>query len=229
MRARSPGRATASICLIVLAACSSPAAAPSGTTGSGGGGSCALTTRFDGRTYVGFGGLHRMPALGRPLGTATLPGCENEEAASIPAFAVRGVDPRIAFASPRYDRVVMVREDVDPIPAAIRRLEAEPRCETRGSSIALRGPWLGIVGTDGGTEVDMTPPYDLSMRVDDATPARYERTFLTVRVDTGRPLDRADLRSSLWAGGRLVVRASCVDGRFVAGTVTALAPATAAG
>jgi Family of unknown function (DUF6281) len=228
MRARVLGRVIASIGLIALAACSSPVA-PRGTTGSGGSGSCAFTARFDGQTYVGIGGLHRMPTLGRPLGTAILPACEDVKAASIPAFAVRGLDPRIVFASPRFEQMVLVREDVDPIPAAIRRLEAEPTCVARGGSIELRGPWLGILGADGKTEVDMVPPYDLSMRVDDATPVRYERTFLTVRVEAGRPLDQADLRSSLWKGGQLIVHASCLGGRFVADTVTALAPASAAG
>jgi hypothetical protein len=86
--------------------------------------------------------------------------------------------------------------------------------------VELTGQWLGIL--DAGT--DLVPPYRLPMRVDVASIPRYERTFLTVHVEPemGRPLRRADLRSSLWRGGSLAVSVSCADDRFFAEEITSI-------
>ena len=85
---------------------------------------------------------------------------------------------------------------------------------------------MGILGADDKTELDMKPPYDIKMIVEEASAARYERADLTIRVPSslGTPLTREHVRSSLWKGGSVRVVAECADGRFIARDVQAFAP-----
>jgi hypothetical protein len=192
-----------------------------------GGRSCGLMAQLDGRWYLGNGGFRVIPTYGDSLGTATIPACEDGDAFRIKAVSIVGVSPEVAFAAPSYaEDIVFIAEETDSLPTALQRLRQEPTCVDRDAPIALNGPWLGIIGAEGDTEVDLVPPYDLSMRVDDASVARYERTFLTIHVaaNTGRPLTREDVRRSLWEGGNLSVTAACGDGGFIAEDVTALPP-----
>jgi len=166
--------------------------------------SCGLMAQLDGRWYLGNGGFRVIPTYGDSLGMATIPPCEGGDASSIEAVSIVGVSPEVAFAAPRYaEDIVFIAEGTDSLPPALQRLRQEPTCVDRDAPIALKGPWLGILGPHHETEVDLVPPYDLSMRVDDASVARYEQTFLTVHVaaNIGRPLTREDVRMSLWEGG----------------------------
>jgi hypothetical protein len=106
-------------------------------------------------------------------------------------------------------------------------LRRELRCRERDAPIDLRGPWLGIVGPHGDTELDLVSPYMLEMLVEDAAISRYEGAFLNIHVavDGGAPLDRQDVRSSLWEGGTLAVTVTCVEGKYRAQHVTAAPPA----
>jgi hypothetical protein len=90
--------------------------------------------------------------------------------------------------------------------------------------VDLRGPWLGIIGADGKTEVDLVPPYDLMMRVDEASDARLERTFLTIRVsdELGQPLTHEDVRTYLQHEGDLSISATCRGSAFLATSVAAV-------
>ena len=65
------------------------------------------------------------------------------------------------------------------------------------------------------------------MRVDEATPARYEDTFPTIHVGAalGMPLDREDGRDVLRQGGTVSVVASCRDDEFWAEEIVASPPA----
>jgi hypothetical protein len=189
--------------------------------------SCGIMAQLDGRWYSGNGGFRVIPTYRDPLGTATIPPCEDADGFGIEAVSIVGVSPKVAFAAPQYaEDIVFIAEGIGSLPPALKRLRQEPRCDDRDVPIVLNGPWLGIIGADGSTEVDMVPPYDLSMRVDEASVARYERSFVTIHVaaDKGRPLTRQDVRSSLWQGGILSVTATCVDGQFWAEDVTASPP-----
>jgi hypothetical protein len=88
---------------------------------------------------------------------------------------------------------------------------------------ALSGPWLGILGADGNTETDLLPPYDLDLRVKYASVRKYERAFITVRVqkDLGAPLTRDDVRSSLLQDGSIALTVRCESERFVTKQVSA--------
>lgn len=126
-----------------------------------------------------------------------------------------GVSPEVVLASPSYEEAIFVAEGVASLPPALQRLRREPTSAAKDSD-HLHGPWLGNIDPDGKTEVDLAPPYDLEMRVDEASVACYERVFLTIHVaeSLGRPLTRDDVGSSLWQGGDLSLTATCVDGAF---------------
>jgi len=207
------------VALVLLTGCSGTSENDEGM-----GTSCGLMARLDGRWYLGNGGFRVIPTYGDQLGTATIPPCEDVDGFGIEAVSIVGVSPEVAFASPRYaEDIVFIAEGIDSLPPALERLRQEPRCDDRDVPIVLNGAWLGIIGN---TEVDLVPPYDLSMRVDEASVARYERSFLTIHVaaDIERPLTQEDVRSSLWEGGNLSVTAACLDGLFMAEEVTASPP-----
>ena len=199
------------------------------SAGSGDEASCALVVRYNGHTYLGLG-VRVAPREGRPLGTGVLPGCDDgggqEPDDAIELAEIQGVSPQIALAWRGDEGTVFVLEGVDELPPELRRLMRAPKCDPRDEPIQLAGTWLGIVGADGRTELDLAPPYDVELFVRETTAPRYERAFLTVRVpeELGRPLTRDDVRSSLWEGGRIEATVGCNDGRYVAVRVAAYPP-----
>jgi hypothetical protein len=211
------------IALAVFTGCAGSSGGPS----SGGSGSCALGALLDGRSYVADGGYRVIPTRGQPLGTATVPGCEGDDGYDFQAVAIEGISPEVAFVDPGREDIVFIAEDVESRPPELMRLRLERGCGEEDAPIHLVGPWLGIIGPHGETEVDLVPPYVLEMLVEDASIARYEGAFLNIHVaaDRGTPLDRQDVRSSLWEGGTLAVSATCVEGRYRAEHVTAAPPA----
>ena len=204
------------------AACGPPVAA-----NDEGAGSCAARASLDGSWYLGHGGAAVLPTYGEPLGTAVMEDCEGGNGFEMEAVEIVGVSPDVAFATPDFDeQVIFVAEGTDPLPTDLKPLFHEPECDVT-EPVDLRGRWLGIIGADGETEVDLVPPYDLMMRVDAASEPRYERTYLTIRVppELGQPLTRADVQSFLLHEGDLSITATCVDGRFSA-TSAAASPAS---
>lgn len=201
------------------------------TTVGEGSASCALLVQFRGETYVGHT-LAILPVEGPPLGTATLPPCDDTpndgqagSAEEIDVAELPGVPPRVAVlwiggAS------VLVREDVDPLPAKVTKLLSPPTCLEADEPIEMSGRWNGILGADGNTELDLLPPYDVDLLVTTASAPRYERAFLNVRVPSslGTPLSEDDLSVSLWQGGTIEITATCKEDGFVASQVAAFPP-----
>jgi len=102
-------------------------------------------------------------------------------------------------------------------------LMTSPSCDAGDTPLRLEGEWLGILGADGNTELDLLPPYDVDIRVRDASSDRYLRSLLTVRVPPtlGHPISHLDVRTALWKPGTLAAQVHCGDGgRFVADQVT---------
>jgi len=169
------------------------------------------------------------PESGRVLGDALVPGCAAAEGAAarhdqrVPVAEIPGVDPDVAVVwALAHDRI-FVREAV-AIPPEISRLVHAPECDALHEPILLRGPWLGILGPDGKTELDMVPPYDVFLLVHQTSTSRYDRAHLTVRVPAslGLPLDEAE--RSLAHGATIAVTATCRAGGFVAREVEAVPP-----
>lgn len=202
-----------------------------GVEGGGSTSSCAFVVHFRGHAYSALT-VAIEPIPGPVLGDALMPGCNDSEQQSPPAqehlrvAELPGVDPDVAIVWVDTPDRVFVREGMDPLPPGVAELVHAPDCDPRDAPVRLRGPWLGILGADGRTELDLVPPYDLMLRVDQTSAARYERAHLVVRVpqELGTPLTHADIRSSLWEAGTIAVTATCKGDRFIAVRVQAFPP-----
>jgi hypothetical protein len=196
--------------------------------------SCVLLVRYEGHAYVATG-VEVAPPEGKSLGRATFPPCDDtgeaneaESAEEVEIAELEGVAPSVAIVLVGRDDVVLVRDDVDgeALPPEVTRLLRAAECDPHDEPIELAGPWLGIIGADGETEVDLVAPYDLEMFVEDGSSQRYEGAHVTVRVpaELGQPLSRKDVRSSLWEGGTISLTVTCRNGRYVAQHVEAHPP-----
>ena len=205
-----------------LASCGSDMARVEGSQGS-----CAFLVSYEGRTYAG-AGVEVAPREGRPVGPGLLLGC-NDGDEEIELAEIHGVSPEIALAWRGDGDTVLIREgiDYDRLPPALARLQQAPTCASGDEPLELSGPWLGIIGLDGEREREVVPPYALEIYVEESSAKRYERAFLTVRVPArlGRPLTRADIRSSLWNRGTISLTVACREGRYLAERVEAHSPA----
>jgi Family of unknown function (DUF6281) len=186
-----------------------------------------MVVRYHDRGYAGMT-VHVVPRQGSRVGFAVLPGCndtgqkQDPPDEKIPVARLHGVSPEVALVMPGRDDVVLVRRGIDQLPPQVGALLHAPRCEHQDAPIRLSGPWLGILGPDGKTEVDLVPPYDVDLLASKASTSRYQNAFLSIRVPAslGRPITKDDVRNSLWKGGRIDIQASCGAGRFLAQRLT---------
>ncbi|WP_309098072.1 DUF6281 family protein [Streptomyces sp.] len=95
--------------------------------------SCAYVVEYDGRTYLG--GTETSVPLGRPLGPATVPACDDtpgdgdgEGPVLTTAFAVRGVDPAVAVAVAEGTDAhrLVVASHVEDLPPGLRKPTGRP-------------------------------------------------------------------------------------------------------
>jgi len=200
--------------------------------GSRGSGMCAFVVHFRGHAYDAVQ-VSVEPIPGRSLGEAVLPGCNDTGDASpkpdeyLEVAELPGVDPNIAVVWSTAPDRIFVRQGLDALPPEVAQLVHAPPCDPQDAPLLLHGPWLGILGANGETELDLLPPYDIGMLVQQASAPGYERSHLKIRVpeSLGRPLTHEDVESSLWKGGTISVTATCVEGGFVAQQVEAFPPA----
>lgn len=193
--------------------------------------SCAFVVYFRDQLYDAVT-VKISPEEGEPLGVARLPGCDDtndgepEPDEEIPVSRFPGVSPDRAVIWTGSHDTVFVREGTERVPPELGRLLEAPSCDEGDAPITLNGPWLGILGADGNTELDLEPPYDIDLFVDEASSETYERAYLTVRVPpaAGQPLTRDDVKASLWEGGTIELTTNCDGGRFVALTAEAHPP-----
>jgi hypothetical protein len=115
---------------------------------------------------------------------------------------------------------LILTPQADEIPDEIVKYLTVPKCH-EGETVDLDGTWVGIAGTDGDTERDLRPPYDLMMRADESSIERFLRAELTIRVneDLGTPIARDDVERVLWTGGDIEVSADCRDAKLIATAV----------
>lgn len=216
--------------LAVLAFIATGACGSGGTT-QGGSGSCAFIAHFEGARYERLT-VEVAPPEGQPIGTATLPPCDDTgegdtgDGEEIEIGRLDGVPPRDAVLWRGHPDTVLVREGLKTYPQEVTRLLEAPACDPGDTPIRLSGPWLGILGADGKTELDLEPPYDVDMFVEEASEARYEGAYISVRVPSraGRPLSREDVQESLWEGGTVIADVRCAIKGYVAETITAQPP-----
>lgn len=207
---------------LFLSACSGSPGRHEGTRpGAIGAGSCAFVVEFRGQTYVGRQAI-LQPEPGDFVGYASMPQCsdgvEPVRDEEISVVTLPGVDPEVAVVWNGNPGTVLINEDLGALPDEAQRYFERPDCRAEDEPIELFGPWLGILGADGETELDLLPPYDLELLVHRASDPRYEGFDLFVRVPAaaGEPLVKEDVRTSLWEGGAISITASCQGDRFVA-------------
>jgi len=197
---------------------SAPSIEPTSTsTGSDGRFSCAYTATFDGRDYSGQYTVTR-PIPGEQMGTATTPPCgEDGEGDEFEVFRVDTVDPEVAVTTAGGE-IILVSIELQKMPVELRRYFMPPPCDPADEPVEVLGTWIGILGADGNTEVDLKPPYDVYVEVREASADAYERADITVRVpeSLGMPLTREDVEESLWKGGDIRIVATCLEGPYTA-------------
>jgi len=210
------------LALLVIASVAFLGCSTSGTRADGNGGDCQSFVWFRGHTYLGRHAVV-IPELGPAVGEAVFPPCSSFGQSSPPGeriemTTVDGVDPNIAVVQEGSPDLVYVRVDVDRLPPTLVHAFTPLTCDPHLAPIRLQGTWLGILGADGNTELDMVPPYDVEVLVTRSSPSGYERADLTVRVPSslGQPLSHADVEASLWTGGEIDLIATCRGERFLA-------------
>jgi Family of unknown function (DUF6281) len=196
-----------------------------------GSGSCAFVATFHGHRYFGMS-VRVAPVAGRSLGAARMPPCD-DTGGSLPAppgerlrvAELPGVPSSVALVVVGMDDTLLVRNR-KRVPDEVRRLLRSPACSAADSPLTLEGPWTGILQANGETEVDLVPPYDVTVRVASASAPRYLRALIDVRVtrELGRAISRHDIRTSLWKGGTISITATCQAGRYVATQVSTAPP-----
>lgn len=204
---------------------------------------CASLLVFNGVNYSEYR-VAVQPILGDRLGVAVVPACSDGDGQDstdpnlgggpesigpdirVEVARVQGVDPRTAIALADDPSSLFVNEGIDPLPPELDPYFEAPGCKSESAPVRLRGKWLSILGADGETELDMAPPYDVEMLVEDSTVVSYERATLRIRVppSLGHPLTREDIRGSLWKGGDLQLLASCSGDSFVAESIEVMGP-----
>lgn len=211
------------VAVALLAGCADDGGGP-GTSGDA---ACALTADFRGVAYDGTD-LAQAPEKGDVVGEAVYPPCNDtndadEKAERFSVSRIRGVDPDVAVMATNMRSRVFVRQGAE-MPEEIAALVGPPPCDPSDAPIHMLGQWYGILGADGNTELDLEPPYDLEVSVEESEPEGYGPATLSIRVPTalGQPLTKRDVRTSLWQGGNIEVTASCRNGGFVAESVRAL-------
>lgn len=198
----------------------------------GGAGACAFVATFHGHRYTGLA-VQVAPVAGRRLGAAHTPPCNDtggslptDPGQRLPVAELPGVPSSVALVVVGMDDTLLVRHP-KRLPDQVRRLLHAPRCADSDSPLTLEGPWTGILQANGETEVDLAPPYDVTLRVARSSAPRYMRALIDVRVtqQLGRPISRRDIRASLWKGGTIALTATCSGGRYMATHVSTAPPA----
>ena len=90
-------------------------------------GSCAFVVEYDGHRYLG-NAAAVAPVEGRPLGTATQPGCQDTPNEPTPpdteveVAEIEGVPPEVAIVLRNRSDTILVREDREELPPEVQRL-----------------------------------------------------------------------------------------------------------
>lgn len=197
-------------------------------------GTCAPVAHFRGHTYrSGNAAVH--PVNSAPIGQMQVSGCTDLGEPGQPATSpwedsvtverLPGVPPRVAVIEQAdLPTVIWVSGDEfkGPFPPRLARYFVPPTCRPNDEPLVLEGPWIGILGADGKTELDMLPPYDVMVFVTSTSSDHYLRADLTIRVppSLGTPLTHDEATSTLRTGGPIHVEAVCSSHGYLATKVS---------
>ena len=195
--------------------------------------SCAAIYEWSGATW-GMRHVEVTPVGGAVVGGIGVPPCEDVEGEHqggettyLVLAEIPGVPRDVALAVPTNPDGVLVREGA-ALPEQVTRLFEPVRCDPAEPPRALSGSWRGIGGAVDADEP--VPPFDVGLRVQDATPERYRGAALTVRIPDG--VDATAIQEA-WASTlsadewTLTLKATCDEaGGCVATRVTGVARAS---
>jgi hypothetical protein len=214
--------------MVPLAMACGAGRAPADGTGQGQAeAACADVIRFHNHSYMGMA-VQVAPMEGAALGGGERVWCDDQGGGSSPSeesiqvAELAGVSPDDVIVERGNDGAVYIADGLSPLPPEVEALSSPPGCDPADEPIELSGPWSGVLGADGDTELDLVPPYDVFMQVRRASSPRYERASLTIRVpiELGRPISHADVEAYLWKEGSISATVTCRDGAYVAMSVT---------
>ena len=158
------------------------------------------------------------PVGGAVVGGIGVPPCEDVEGEHqggettyLVLAEIPGVPRDVALAVPTNPDGVLVREGA-ALPEQITRLFEPVRCDPAEPPRALSGSWRGIGGAADSDHP--LPPFDVGLRVRDATPEQYRGAQLNVRIPDG--VDATAIQEA-WesplrpTSGRSTLEAACDD------------------
>lgn len=183
--------------------------------------SCASQLRFDGRSYHGWGDPVRSARPGPTLGSGTVPGCDAEAGRPVTVSTLPGAEPQEAVLA---DGSVWLATGVRQVPEAVAVLEEPVPC-TRGGSWTVSGHWVSVSGPMPEADFRIALPFTARIEADagEGLPLeRFSSVIVPARV-TARTVGGTDFeltRAALGGGARVEVEVRCVDGRFVARSIT---------
>ena len=209
--------AVRSTCALALAG-TALASCSDGGDGDPGSAACPAVVMRHGHTYWGVGQVKRDPATTGRLVDAVVPACDDsggqrpvepDEPVQVHELA----DVPVGTAVLRDGRVYL-REGRE-LPSVAQPWFRAPRC-TSEDEFGLTADWLGVTGPNTPRfDGDLRPPYRLEVHVVEGPRAYVGATVLVHADATTEPgLGPRDVKTSLWRGGRVIARVTCVHGRF---------------
>ena len=148
--------------------------------------SCAPYYEHGGATWE-LRSVQVTPVAGPAVGTIHVPPCDDVvgdgddggDGYDLAVAEVAGVSKEVALALPQRPDEILVRRGA-AIPGALQRLFEPVACDPADPPQRLSGLWRGIGGAVDAD--DPAPPFDVGLRVQDATPERYRGARVEVRI-----------------------------------------------
>lgn len=206
----------------------SPGVAEDADSGSvSGSASCMQILTLEGATYVGIGGVRRMPVTTGVTATAILPGCNDtgdseEQDDEVTIQELRDLPLEKGFA---WNGFVFVHKDQPPLAEVVEWRTPLP-CEVDGQ-FQITGDWVGITDPRGNTHTSWEPPYRLDVVVTDA-PELFStddyasvQVFITVTDETDPTLGKDDGKVLRTSGATVETTVHCEGTKYVADAVAA--------
>lgn len=181
--------------------------------------SCAAVLTWDGRTWTPGPTLVSVPREGSPVGTGTLPGCDDGGGAvaarQVTLTPIPGVPTSEAVLG---DSTVWVLQGAPP-PAGLHALTEPVRCTAPGTVVGAPVGVLGPNGSDGGADL-ARPPYVLELLAEQPEDSPYRVRMVDVRVTAATGADAGVLRQALDSSTRVRVTTTCSGTTFVATAIS---------
>lgn len=181
---------------------------------------CPTVLDFNGNRYAGSGDLQRVPRAGASLGSATTPGCSDQngdaQAAEREVLKVPGVSAQDALLS---NSELYVAEDLTEWPEGLRKARQPLACPKDAGE--LGGFWVSLEGPMPERDGQVTTPYVAVLSVDGGTGLPLDQwsefiVRLQINEATAGATDPRLVTEALQEGARVEATVTCDGTAFVA-------------